>query len=152
MAVALTVLYAIEKSRVGLTFRGLKQADSLAESCGINTTGFKVFAFAVGGFFAGVLGAFYSQYISAIAPDTFGFMFTIYILIYLTIGGQEEFIGPILGSFVLTLLPEVTRVFKEYVPFFFAAVLIAVIFFVPDGIAGLLMRLIRRTSRGKAHA
>jgi branched-chain amino acid transport system permease protein len=154
MACALVILYAIEKSRIGLTLRGIKQADSLAESSGIDTTGFKVFAFAAGSFFAGVLGGFYSQYISAIAPDTFGFMFTIYILIYLTVGGQEAFMGPILGSFVLTLLPEATRAFKEYVPFFFAAVLIAVIFFVPDGLAGLVERTMKRMSGrfGAKHA
>jgi len=154
MVAALVILYAIEKSRVGLTFRGIKQAESLAQSSGIDTTGFRVFAFATGSFFAAILGAFYSQYISAIAPDTFGFMFTIYILVYMTVGGQEAFLGPILGSFVLTLLPEATRAFKEYVPFFFAAVLIAVIFFVPDGMAGLVTRTTNRVSRmfGVKHA
>jgi branched-chain amino acid transport system permease protein len=152
MGAALIILYALENSRVGLTFRGIKQADSLAEASGIDITGFKVFAFAAGSFFAGILGGFYSQYISAIAPDTFGFMFTIYVLVYMTVGGQKTFMGPILGAFVLTLLPEATRAFKEYVPFFFAAVLIAVIFFVPDGIAGLVTRATRRMSRRFAHA
>jgi branched-chain amino acid transport system permease protein len=147
MIIALIILYAIEKSRVGLTFRGIKQADSLAEASGIDTTGYKVFAFATGSFFAGIIGGFYSQYISAIAPDTFGFMFTIYVLVYMTVGGQQTFTGPILGSFVLTLLPEATRVFKEYVPFFFAAVLIAVIFFVPEGLAGLVEKVTRRVSK-----
>jgi branched-chain amino acid transport system permease protein len=154
MSASLVILYAIERSRIGLTFRGIKQANSLAEASGINTTGFKVFAFATGGFFAAILGGFYSQYVSAIAPDTFGFMFTIYVLVYMTVGGQEAFMGPILGSFVLTLLPEAARVFKEYVTFFFAAVLIAVVFFVPDGIAGLVARTTKRVSRrfGVKHA
>lgn len=146
MAATLVILYAVEKSRVGLTLTGIKQADSLAESSGIDTTGFKVFAFAAGSFFAGVVGAFYSQYVSTIAPDSFGFMFTVYILVYMTVGGQESFIGPILGAVVLTLLPEATRTFKAYVPFFFAAVLIVVIFFIPDGIAGLLARTAKRVS------
>ena len=51
--VSLLILWAIEHSRVGLTFRGIQQADSLAESVGINTTSYKVLAFAIGGFFAG---------------------------------------------------------------------------------------------------
>jgi len=154
MGLSLAILYAIEHSRLGLTFRGIRQADSLAEASGIDTTGYKVFAFATGAFFAAILGGFYSQYISAIAPDTFGFMFTIYVLIYMTVGGQGTFMGPVLGSFVLTLLPEATRAFKEYVPFFFAAVLIAVIFFVPDGIAGLVARTRKGLSRrlGVKHA
>jgi branched-chain amino acid transport system permease protein len=100
------------------------------------------------------MGAFYSQYISAIAPDSFGFMFTVYTLVYMVAGGQKSFVGPILGAVVLTLLPEATRTFKEYVPFFFAAVLIAVIFFVPDGIGGLVIRTTRRVSKrlGMKHA
>jgi branched-chain amino acid transport system permease protein len=154
VAATLVIVYAVERSRVGLTFSGIKQADSLAESCGIDTTGFKVFAFAAGSFFAGIMGAFYGQYISAIAPDSFGFMFTIYILVYMTVGGQESFIGPILGALVLTLLPEATRSFKAYVPFFYAAVLILVIFFIPDGIAGLVIRMTKLASRrlGVKHA
>jgi branched-chain amino acid transport system permease protein len=148
MVASLAILYLVEKSRIGMTLRGIKQADSLAESVGIDTTGFKVLAFTLGCFFAGVVGAFYSHYISAVSPDTFGFLFTIYILVYMTVGGTGTFAGPILGAFVLTLLPEVTRALKEYVPFFFAAVLIVVIFFVPDGIAGLLGRVVRRIRRG----
>jgi branched-chain amino acid transport system permease protein len=147
MLLALLILYAVEHSRIGLTFRGIKQTDSLAESVGINTPGYKILAFTIGCFFAGIAGAFHSQYISAISPDGFGFMFTIYILVYMTVGGAESFLGPILGAFVLTILPEVTRAFKEYVPFFFAAVLIAVIFFMPEGIAGLPSRIKKAVRR-----
>jgi branched-chain amino acid transport system permease protein len=149
MVVSLFILYLVEKSRIGLTLRGIKQADSLAESVGIDTRGYKVLAFAVGCFFAGLVGAFISHYISAFSPDTFGFLFTIYILVYMTVGGAESFAGPILGAFVLTIFPEATRAFKEYVPFFFAAVLITVIFFVPDGMAGLATRWVKRIGRAK---
>lgn len=141
MILSLVILYAVERSRVGLTLRGVKQADSLAESVGINTSGYKILAFSVGCFFAGVMGGFHSQYISAISPDVFSFLFTIYILVYMTVGGQETFIGPIVGAFVLTILPEVARPLKEYVPFIYAAVLIAVIFFMPEGLAGIPARI-----------
>jgi branched-chain amino acid transport system permease protein len=147
MAASLLVLYAVEYSRVGLTFRGIKQADSLAESVGISTGGYKILAFTIGCFFAGITGAFHSQYISAISPDGFSFLFTIYILVYMTVGGQESFLGPIAGAVVLTILPEATRVFKEYVPFFFAAVLIAVIFFMPEGIVGIPSRIRKAIGR-----
>ncbi len=152
MVVSLLVLYAIEKSRIGLTLKGVQQADSLAESVGINATGFKVLAFAVGCFFAGITGGFYSHYISAISPDSFSFLFTIYILVYMTIGGEKSFAGPILGAFVLTILPEVLRPLKAFVPFLFAAVLIAVIFFAPDGMAGLVERMRRVVAKRMRHA
>jgi len=147
MLISLFILYIVENSRVGLTLRGIQQADSLAESVGINTTGFKVLAFSIGSFFAGLTGGFYPHYISAINPDSFGFLFTIYILIYMTVGGDKRFIGPILGAFVLTLLPEVLRPLKAFVPFFFAAVLMAVIFLMPEGLVGLPGRLKVITAR-----
>jgi branched-chain amino acid transport system permease protein len=152
MVVSLLILYAVERSRIGLTLRAVQQADSLAESVGINTSGFKVLAFSIGCFFAGTTGAFYSHYISAISPDSFSFLFTIYILVYMTVGGEKRFLGPILGAFVLTILPEVLRPLKAFVPFFFAAVLIAVIFFAPDGMAGLVGRLKSLVSKRVPHA
>ena len=137
MLISLLILYAVEKSRIGMILRGLQQADSLAESVGIDTTGFKVLAFTVGSFFAGRPGRVLQPLISAINPDAFGFLFTIYILIYMTVGGEKGFFGPILGAAVLTILPEVSRPLKAFEPFIFAAVLIAVIFFVPEGMAGI---------------
>ena len=141
MLITLLILYVVENSRIGLILRSIQQADSLSESVGINTAGYKVLAFTIGCFFAGLTGGFYSQYILSIAPDTFSFLFTIYVLIYMTVGGAERFIGPILGAFVLTILPEVARPLKAFMPFIFAAVLIAVIFFMPEGMAGIPQRL-----------
>jgi branched-chain amino acid transport system permease protein len=143
MLISLLILYAVENSRIGLTLNGIQQADSLAESVGINTTGFKVLAFSIGSFFAGLTGSFYSHYILAISPDSFGFLYTINILVYMTVGGDKRFVGPILGAFVLTILPEVMRPLKAFMPFFYAGVLIAVIFFVPEGMAGLPGRVKR---------
>jgi branched-chain amino acid transport system permease protein len=143
MVVCLLILYAVERSRIGMILRAIQQADSLSESVGIDTTGFKVLAFAIGSFFAGLMGAFYSHYISAINPDAFAFLFTINILVYMTVGGEKRFIGPILGASVLTILPEVARPLKAFMPFLYAAVLIAVIFFVPEGMVG-LPKLLKR--------
>ena len=147
MLISLLILYAVENSRIGFTFSGIQQTDSLAESVGINTAGYKVLGFSIGCFFAGLTGGFYSQYISAINPDTFSFLFTIYLLVYMTVGGAGRFIGPILGAFILTIFPEVARPLKALVPFFFAALLMVVIFFMPEGMAGLPERLKKMVSK-----
>jgi branched-chain amino acid transport system permease protein len=139
--VSLVIFWAIERSRVGLTLRGVSQSDSMAESVGIDTASYRVLAFAIGCFFPGLTGGFYSQYVSAIAPDTFAFLFTIYILIYMVVGGSGKFLGPIIGAAILTVLPEIARPLKEYVPFLFAAILMLVIFFFPRGMMGLPERL-----------
>jgi branched-chain amino acid transport system permease protein len=141
--VSLGIMWAIEHSRVGLTFRGIQQADSLAESVGVNTTTYKVLAFTLGGFFAGIIGAFYAQYISTLDPTAFSFLYTIYILIYMIVGGAGTFLGPIIGAAFLTLVPEVARPLESYMPLLFAAILMVIIFLMPEGLVGLPARLRR---------
>ncbi len=147
--VSLLIFRAIERSRIGLILRGLSQSDSMAESVGIDTASYKVLAFVIGCFFPGLTGGFYCQYVSAIAPDTFAFLFTIYILIYMIVGGSGKFMGPVIGASVLTILPEIARPLKEYVPFVFAAILMLVIFFFPHGMMGLPERIRQITTRTK---
>ena len=152
MLVTLLILYAIEHSRIGLTWLSIQQADFLAESVGVNTARFKVLAFCIGCFFAGIAGSFYSQYISVINPRTFGFFFAIYIVVYVIVGGTGRFSGPIYGAFILTILPEFIRVLKEFQPFIFAGVLMLVIFFLPEGLVGLPQRLVRFYKERLSHA
>ncbi len=141
MLISLVIMWFIEFSRIGRTFRAIQQSDSLSASVGINVTAYKVAAFAIGCFFSGVMGGFYSQYINTVDPVTFGFTFVIYTLIYMQVGGRGKFIGPIIGTVVLVLLPEVARPLKNYLPFLFALILISVIFFMPEGLVGLPRRI-----------
>jgi branched-chain amino acid transport system permease protein len=141
LLLSLLILYAIEHSRIGMTLNGIQQSDSLAESVGINCTGYKVLAFSIACFFPGMAGGFYAQYISTINPTTFGFLFTIYVIIYLVVGGMKSFVGPIIGAFIFTILPEILRPLKEFQPYFFAGSLMLIIFFMPEGLVGLPKRM-----------
>jgi branched-chain amino acid transport system permease protein len=143
VVVTLLILGAIESSRMGMTFLSVQQSEPLSESVGVNTAGFRVLAFSIGGFFAGLAGAFYSHYVSAIAPGSFGFLLAIYIFIYMVVGGTQKFSGPIIGAAFLTLVPELSRWAKEYEPFIFAGILLAVIFFLRGGLASLPDRMRR---------
>jgi branched-chain amino acid transport system permease protein len=137
IGVTLLILYAIESSRIGITCSSIRQSEALAESIGINSSGYRVLAFSIGGFFAGIAGAFYSHYFSAIAPGSFGFLLSINVFIYMVVGGMRRFSGPIVGAIVLTLIPELAREVKEYEPFVFAAILLLVIFFLREGLVSL---------------
>jgi branched-chain amino acid transport system permease protein len=132
--ISLTVLYAIEHSRTGMSFRSIKQSDSLSEAVGINSTGYKVLAFAIGSFFAGLMGAFFAHFVLVVVPSAFGFVYSIYVVVYMVFGGTSGFIGPIIGSIILVLLPEFSRVLKEYQPYLFTGILIVIIFFLRDGL------------------
>jgi branched-chain amino acid transport system permease protein len=152
LLVTLLILYAFEHSRVGSAFSSISQADFLSESVGIDTTRYKVIAFSVGCFFAGVAGALYSQYVRTISPNSFSFIYTIYIVVYMVVGGSGKFIGPIIGALLLTIVPEQFRWLGKYQPLLFAAVLMLVIFFIPQGLVGLPSRLQDFINKRKKHA
>jgi len=147
-----SILYSIEHSRIGLTWKGIRQADFLAESIGINTTKYKVYVFAISCFFVGIIGGFYSHYMTVVSPRTFGFLFTIYPLVYMVAGGMEKFSGPILGATILTILPEIFRPLKEFQPFIFSVILMLIIFFLPEGLIGLPKRIIHLVSEKDGNA
>ena len=104
-------------------------------------------AFSLGCFFAGFIGGFYSQYVSTIQPNTFGFIYTVYTATYMVIGGSASFYGPILGAIVMFMLPEIMRPLKTYQPFFFAFALILIIFFMPKGLVQLPELIKQKTIR-----
>ncbi|MBW1998997.1 MAG: branched-chain amino acid ABC transporter permease [Deltaproteobacteria bacterium] len=145
----------MQKSQLGLVWRIIKERDELVASVGIDVLGYKIFAFASGCFFIGIAGSLYAHFMHLLAADAsgkFGMFSSIYILIYMVIGGEKRFAGPIIGAFVLTVLPEVIRPMQEYRPIFFGGMVILIIFFMRGGIIGLTGPLSRWTGREKATA
>ena len=133
----LLVLYRIEQSRIGMTSKAVAQSHLAASSIGINEGGARILALAIGCFFAGIAGAGYAHYTTFISPATFDLMPSIYLVIYLLVGGRGSFAGPIVGAAVLFLIPFIMGGFKGYAPFFLAGALIVVIFLIPQGIVSL---------------
>jgi len=138
--VTLLVLYRIEHSRVGMTFKAMAQSHLAAASIGISETRARILALGIGGFFAGIAGAGYAHYSTLIAPTDFALMPSIYLLIYLIVGGTGSFSGPIVGAIVLVLIPYLMGTFKGFAPYFLAGALIIVIFLIPQGLISLPIR------------
>ena len=139
--VSLIILYLIEHSRIGRSWQAISRDDLLAESVGINVAAYKVLGFTIGSFFAGIFGAFYSQFYNVLTPSEFGFFFSIYILVYMIVGGRRNFIGPVIGCLLLLLIPELIGGLGGYRPFVFVAILMAVLYTLPYGMASLPARL-----------
>ena len=135
--ITLLICYALERSRIGLTWFSIKESDFLAQSVGININNYKVLAWCIGCLFAGLAGGLYAQYNAVITPGAFGFVYAVYVLLYMIVGGSKRFSGPIIGALILTLIPELARPLKQYQPYLFAAVTIVVIFVLPDGLVSL---------------
>jgi branched-chain amino acid transport system permease protein len=152
MFVALLFLYGIDRSYIGTLLKAISQDDSLASSTGINVARYKALIFCIGCFIAGLAGSFYAHYISVLVPNSFNIFVSIYLTIYMIVGGTKRFAGAIIGSFVLTFVPELSRVLQEYQPFIFVAVLYLVVFLVPGGLVDLprQIKLWITMLRGKA--
>jgi len=138
--VTLAVLWKLERSRVGLTWKSIGLADHLAQSLGVNIAAQKLLAFAVGCFFAGVAGAFYAHFIRFLFPPEFGFLVATNILVYNFVGGRGHFVGPIVGAVFLSLLSEPFRG-SAYETIFFSIVMLLTILFLPGGLITLPSRI-----------
>ncbi|WP_204377252.1 branched-chain amino acid ABC transporter permease [Methyloceanibacter superfactus] len=144
VAISLLILYRIERSRIGLTFHAIHWQDKLAESVGVNTFRYRMLAFVVSAFFAGLAGALYAHYVGAVAPNRFSVEEMVYILIWAIVGGTATFYGPIIGVVTLTILNEVilrSLDVDEMRPMFYGAILIISILFLPNGLESLLPKI-----------
>jgi len=147
--VCLFILYRLEHSRVGINWRAIAQSHMVASSVGINETYFRVLALAVGCFFAGLAGAWYAHYTLVLGTGTFGFLPSIYLVMYMLVGGQKRFAGPIIGTAILVMVPELVRSLKEAAPLLLGAIMVLVVFLMPQGIAGLFHQIQARYEKSR---
>jgi branched-chain amino acid transport system permease protein len=106
------VCTAIERSRFGQILMAIREDEDAAESLGINTFRYKLLAMVLSSFLTSLVGTFYAFYIGYIHPDT---LFTPFLSIQITLipitGGMGSVFGPIVGSFILSPVSEITRGF-----------------------------------------
>ena len=147
------LIHAMMKSRHGRAVLAIRDNEIAAESCGIQTTYYKVMAFAFSAAFAGLAGGLYACYLGVLDPSTFGFMKSIEILVMVVLGGMGSMLGSILSATVLTILPEATRSFDSYRMVIYSLVLILMMIFRPGGLLGSydfsMSRLVERVLFGK---
>ncbi len=101
-------------SSYGRGFLAVRDDEIAAEAIGINTTRYKVTAFVIGAFFAGVAGGLYAHFKQYLNPDGFGFMASIEIVVMVILGGMGNTAGVIAAAVLLTLLPEGLRILAGY--------------------------------------
>ena len=132
----LFVVARVVTSRVGRAFVAIREDELAAQASGLPTFRLKVLAFVIATFFAGLAGAFFAHHARFVSADSFRLDETFIILTMLIVGGLGSFLGPIVGAVALVILPEVSRVLAEYRGVVYGLVLIAVILFRPEGVAG----------------
>lgn len=138
----LLVVLGIMRSPLGLQMIAVREDEVAAQASGVNTTMIKLISFSVSSAMAGALGSYYAHFMGTIDPTVFSITLSVTILAMILGGGIGTITGPLIGAFVLQVLPEVLRTFSEYRMVVYGLVLILIILFMPDGIMGLIKKAI----------
>lgn len=136
MFITIIVIRNLMTSSHGRAFLSVREDEVAAEAMGINTTYYKVTAFVIGAFFAGVAGGLLAHYLLYLHTNSFTFMKSIEIIVMVVLGGMGSLTGSIVAAIILTLLPEVLRPVKEYRLVIYSALLIIMMLTRPSGLFG----------------
>lgn len=133
------VMWKITDSKIGLIFHAIREDEVAVRASGINTTKYKLLAFCLSGFFAGVAGGLYVHFLRIAGPSTLDLMLSFQAIIWAVFGGIATIYGPIVGVFILVPLTEYMRnlpgtVLPEMRILLIAIIVLLVLLFMPEGL------------------
>lgn len=150
----IALLFTFVRSRYGRAIIAIRDDDIAASAAGLNTTFFKVLAFTVSAFFAGIAGGIFAHYIGSLNAASFGWLRSTEYVIMVVFGGMGSITGSILAAICLSILPEALRGLSQYRMLAYSIALVLVMIFKPTGLLGTyefsLTRLLGRLFRKKA--
>ncbi|MEK7370083.1 MAG: branched-chain amino acid ABC transporter permease [candidate division NC10 bacterium] len=151
MLLATGVVAWIERHRFGAYLVAIREDENACEALGVDTFRYKMLAIVVSAFLTGIGGTFYAFYLFSLQPNSvFGIPLSVEIVIRPIVGGSGTILGPILGSFILSPLAELSRTYFSQGGWtgmhliVYGALLIGVVLFLPQGAYPALRRLLLR--------
>jgi branched-chain amino acid transport system permease protein len=139
LALNILIIFIVARvmdSRVGRAFIAIREDEVAAQSVGIPIFRTRILSFVISTVMAGVAGAFFAHHARFISADSFRLDETFLILTMLIVGGMGTLVGPVIGAVFLVILPEASRFLVQFRELVYGVILIAVILFRPEGIAG----------------
>ena len=130
------VLRRLVDSRVGRALLAVREDETVAGALGIDTTRYKVLAFAIGAMYAGIAGSLFAHYFTYVSPDSFGFMESATILSMVVLGGLGSIQGSIIGAIILSIAPELLRGLQDYRILIYGVLLVVMMRYRPQGLFG----------------
>jgi len=124
--------------RTGIILHAIREDEITARASGINTTSYKMMAFALSGFFAGIAGGLYSHYMKIVGPSTLELFFSFQAILWTVFGGMATIYGAVVGVYILYPLTEFIRILPHVEDFRFillSVLLILVLLFMPEGLS-----------------
>ena len=151
MLLATGVAWLVERCRFGVYLGAIREDETAAEALGVDAFRMKLYAMVLSSFLAGLGGTFYAFYLLSLQPSAvFGIPLSVEIVLRPIVGGAGTLLGPIIGSFILTPLGELSRYYFGQSGYHgahlivYGALLICVVLFLPQGAYPFLARLLRR--------
>ncbi len=132
----LASMYRLIHCRFGRALTAIRENELAAEAAGVNTTRYKIQAFVLAAFYAGIAGSYYAHFVKYISPDSFYIYESFILLAMLAFGGQGNLAGPLVGAAVLILIPEIFRFIQEYRMFVYGGILILMMLVRRQGLLG----------------
>jgi len=133
----------LSRSHLQRQLDAVREDERVAASLGFDVVHLKIVCFAAGACLAAIAGGLYSHYMVFINPDHFNIFVSIYVVLYVVLGGVNNMWGPVIGSSVMTLLPELVRGLASYRPLVFGAVIIVLLLVRPNGLLDFRLRTLR---------
>jgi branched-chain amino acid transport system permease protein len=132
--IAIYTIGALVHSTYGRGFLAVRDDEIAGESMGVNTVRYKVIAFVIGSFFAGLAGGLYAHLRTTISPEGFNFLKSVDVVVMVILGGMGSTVGVVLAAIVLTVLNEFLRDFEQYRMIVFSLLLIVMMIVRPQGL------------------
>ena len=132
--VVIALLWWLLRSPWGRAFAALRDNPIRAESLGVNITAYTLFAFAIGATCAGVAGVFFASLVQFIEPAPFHVTTSLMMLLGVIVGGSGRFLGPVLGTVIIVLLPEWLRFMANWYLAVFGFAVVVLMIWLPGGL------------------
>lgn len=137
VALGVYVASRISASKIGRVFHSLREDQLAAEAMGVPVRQYKISAFVISAVYAGFAGALFVTFAGVSSPDNFTFDDSVGFLAMSVVGGNTSIIGALLGTFVLTIVSELLRVFEDFRLIIYGLILVITVIYMPSGLYGL---------------
>jgi len=134
LLITIFVVNRLQDSRLGRAWLALREDEIACQSMGVDKTRTKLVAFALGAFWAGLMGVVFAAKTTFVNPASFTFLESAIILSIVVLGGMGSIIGVIIGALILILLPEYLRPLSEYRMLAFGGIMVLMMIFRPQGL------------------
>lgn len=139
LGINLVVYKALMSSRIGRAWNAIGSSLGLASSVGVDVVRYRTANVLIGNFFIAISGSYLTASTLVAIPTMFNFAASVNVMMYVVVGGLgHPLAGPIVGSLIVTFIPEYLRMAKEYEPIITSAAIILIIIFMPMGLLGLI--------------